>query len=123
MATDTAGDAKSGGSDRSEKIIVNYDAISKYAKVWDDVRFRFRVDFDSVGRQVSNSLELKYDFNIAASNRNGSIKYPGRDITRINMKEEGVFENGRLELVSFDSIGEDGRVYRNNIFVRLTPTN
>ncbi len=124
MATETAGDAKSGGSEKSEKIIVNYDAISKYARVWDDVRFRFRVDFDSGGRQASNNcLELKYDFHVAASSNSGHMKYPGREITNINMKEEGVFENGRLELVSFDSTGEDGRVYRNNIFVRLTPTN
>lgn len=110
-------------ADLAEEVVVGYDYFATQAKVWESVRFTFAIDFkykpiQSFGPDIGG---LRYSAGIRPRSTLKTLKYPGMEITNINLKEEGVFKDGKLELLSFDSTGEDGTVYRNNIFVRLTP--
>lgn len=108
--------------DQAEEVLVDYDAFEKYVKVWDDVRFRFAVAIErksekSYGQDTGG---LACFFHIASGSISSTLTYPGMEISDVSIKKDGVFVNGEMELLMFDSISEDGTVYRNRVFVRLT---
>lgn len=108
--------------DQAQEVVIGYDAFEKYAKVWDDVRFKFAAAIErkserSFGPDIGG---FKYILQIASGSVSSDLKYPGMAISNVSIKEEGVFADGELELFSFDSVGADGVVYRNKVFVRLT---
>lgn len=110
-------------ADFVKEVFVGYDYFAVRAKAWDYVRFEFAIDLknkqvQSFGPDIGGR---RYSCRIGTGSTNKTLKYPGMEITNINLKEEGVFKDGKLELLSFDSTGEDGTVYRNSVFVRLTP--
>lgn len=109
--------------DEAETVVMDYDHVEKFANIWDDVRFKFRADFESAGKKFFGygRSGLDYGFNIASQSKSGAFMYPGTEISNLKLKTEGVFEEGKLELFSFDSTAEDGTLYSNSVYVRLTP--
>ena len=106
-------------------VVIDYSNFEKYADFWNDFRFIFRADFKSASSKFfgPGRSGLDYNFSIAATFKGSTLMYPGQDISNINLKEDGVFEDGELELFSFNSTAEDGTVYRNRIYVCLTAKN
>ena len=108
--------------DQAKEVVVDYEEFEKYAKAWDDVRFKFSAAIEPKSEH-SFGLDIggfKYIRHIASGSIAGDLKYPGMEITGVSVKEKGAFINGELELFTFDSLGADGVVYRNRVFVRLT---
>lgn len=109
-------------SDQVEEVLVDYDAFEKYAKVWEDVRFKFAVAIERKSEKSygPDTGGLTYIFHIASGSKTATLMYPGMKVSGVKLSDEGVFVEGEMELFLFDSVGGDGTVYRNRVFVRLT---
>lgn len=107
---------------KAEELVVDYDSFKKYVEVWDDVRFKFSllIKLKSENSYGTDTGGLSYIFRIASGSITSTLKYPGMKISDVSIKEKSAFVNGEMELLTFDSIGKAGTVYRNRVLVRLT---
>ncbi|MCF7955134.1 MAG: hypothetical protein K9M75_04975 [Phycisphaerae bacterium] len=110
-------------ADLAEKVLVDYAYFAVRANVWDYIRLGFYINLKTEPNQTfgPDKGRLFCGVSFGTGSTTASLIYPGKEISNIILQEEGVFENGKLTLLSFDSTGKDGTIYRNSVFVRLTP--
>ena len=102
-------------SSTSENVLYDYDAFRKYCRAWEDVRFRFSASLQADKNQVF------YVCHLGSGSRSTTDRYPGKDITDLNINETGLFTQGSLDLFSFETVDANNIRIKNKVLVRLRP--